>query len=169
MPKKTGFTLIELLIVIVIIGILATVGLGSFSSSQMKSRDAKRKADLQQISRALELYYNDYGQYPAPAGDVNGNFKGCGPGGITACSWGDINTPFSNSKTIYMIRLPADPAAYHYYYTATAALTSGLYTKYQLYTHLENNQDKSILPVITNPTQCGGTCNFGVSSSNTTP
>ncbi|NCQ65639.1 MAG: prepilin-type N-terminal cleavage/methylation domain-containing protein, partial [Candidatus Pacebacteria bacterium] len=34
--KHFGFTLIELLIVIVILGILSVIGLGAFTSAQMK-------------------------------------------------------------------------------------------------------------------------------------
>ena len=172
MPKKSGFTLVELLIVISIIGILASIGLASFNSSQMKSRDAKRKSDLKQIANALELYYNDKGQYPAPVGDAGGNLQGCGAGAATACSWGNLTTPFSNTTTgtVYMTRLPADPSNNsHYYYRATQDV-SGLYTKYQIYTRLENSQDKSIITGI--DLDCGtgqNTCNWGISSSNTTP
>ena len=61
---KKGFTLIELLVVIAILGLLATVGLSSFRTSQLKGRDSKRKSNLSQIQKALEMYYNDYGQYP---------------------------------------------------------------------------------------------------------
>jgi len=63
--KNFGFTLMELLIVIAILGLLATIGLGSFRTSQMKGRDAQRKSDLSQIQKALEMYYNDYSGYPA--------------------------------------------------------------------------------------------------------
>jgi type II secretion system protein G len=166
LPKKNGFTLIELLIVIVIIGILAAIGLATFTSSQMKSRDAKRKADLQQVSRALELYYNDKGQYPAD--DGSGNIMGCGAGAITACTWGSLTVPFSNTTTgtIYMTKLPADPSQYTYYYVATPVL--GRHPQYQLYARLENLQDQSI---IVSGYNCatGVKCNYGVSSSNITP
>jgi len=166
MPKTSGFTLVELLVVIAIIGILAGIGLSTFTSSQAKSRDAKRKADLQQIGSALELYYNDYGQYPAP--DANGNIMGC-TDGLSQCSWGSM--AFSNSKTIYMSKLPADPMSqYNYYYNAIQV--SGLYTSYTLYAHLENSQDKNLLKSILYSTQCGGgvtECNYGISSANTTP
>ncbi|OGE76633.1 MAG: hypothetical protein A3C85_02550 [Candidatus Doudnabacteria bacterium RIFCSPHIGHO2_02_FULL_48_21] len=60
----TGFTLIELLVVISIIGLLASVVLVSLNAARAKARDTKRKADLAQIVKALELYYDQYGVYP---------------------------------------------------------------------------------------------------------
>jgi type II secretion system protein G len=62
--KKAGFTLIELLVVIAIIGLLASVVLVSLNSSRQKSRDAKRLADMNQMAKALELFYNDFNSYP---------------------------------------------------------------------------------------------------------
>jgi general secretion pathway protein G len=64
--SKKGFTLIELLIVIVIIGILATVVIGIVGvNGQKKARDTKKKADLHEVQNALETYFNDKSEYPA--------------------------------------------------------------------------------------------------------
>lgn len=49
-----GFTLIELLVVISIIAILATIGIAVFSGAQAQARDARRKADLASIAKAVE-------------------------------------------------------------------------------------------------------------------
>lgn len=62
--KYTGFTLIELLIVISIIGLLSSIVLASLNSARIKSRDAARKAQLREIVKALEFYYDTYGRYP---------------------------------------------------------------------------------------------------------
>ncbi len=64
-----GFTLIELLVVIAIIGLLASVVLVSLNSTRKKARDTKRLADINQIQKALALYYDANGQYPPPVGD----------------------------------------------------------------------------------------------------
>ena len=63
--NQKGFTLIELLVVIAIIGLLASVVLLALNSARAKSRDAKRLADVRQLSTAMELYYNDNGGYPS--------------------------------------------------------------------------------------------------------
>ena len=62
-PSK-GFTLIELLVVIAIIGILSSVVLASLNSARLKSRDARRLADIKQIQNALTLYFDSAGAYP---------------------------------------------------------------------------------------------------------
>ncbi|OGD63157.1 hypothetical protein A2215_01710 [Candidatus Berkelbacteria bacterium RIFOXYA2_FULL_43_10] len=61
--KRRGFTLIELLIVVAIIGILAAIISIVYVGAQEKSRDSKRKADLQSIASALTLFYNDNKRY----------------------------------------------------------------------------------------------------------
>ncbi|MDP3993506.1 MAG: prepilin-type N-terminal cleavage/methylation domain-containing protein [bacterium] len=62
--KNKGFTLIELLVVIAVIGLLSSIVLVSLNSARVKARDARRVADLRQISVALELYYDRYNAYP---------------------------------------------------------------------------------------------------------
>jgi prepilin-type N-terminal cleavage/methylation domain-containing protein len=62
--NQKGFTLIELLVVIAIIGLLASVVLLALNSARSKSRDAKRIADIRQVSSAFELFFNDKNSYP---------------------------------------------------------------------------------------------------------
>lgn len=65
MNRKRGFTIVELLIVIVIIGILATLIILAYNGIQQRARLAKRKADTSTMMKWLELYYTDNGMYPA--------------------------------------------------------------------------------------------------------
>ncbi len=70
--SKSGFTLIELLVVIAIIGLLSTLSIVALNNARARARDARRVADIKQIQTALELYYNDKGEYPASASVVSG-------------------------------------------------------------------------------------------------
>ena len=57
MPGQRGFTLIEVMIVIVILGILVTVGLPSYQDSIRKSRRADGMAALMELSARQERFY----------------------------------------------------------------------------------------------------------------
>ncbi len=64
--KKTtkGVTLIEIVVVVAIVAILSLLFLMGYLLQLQKGRDAKRKADLMEIKRGMEDYFNDYGCYP---------------------------------------------------------------------------------------------------------
>lgn len=68
--KKKGFTLIELLVVIFIIGVLVAVLLANILGARQRAEDTQRKSDLQQLKRALMMYYGDHQEYPDDAADV---------------------------------------------------------------------------------------------------
>jgi prepilin-type N-terminal cleavage/methylation domain-containing protein len=56
---RRGFTIIELLVVIVLMGILLTLGVVNLRSSQVNARDEARKQDVSNIVLALETYYTN--------------------------------------------------------------------------------------------------------------
>lgn len=62
--KSQGFTIIELMVVIVVIGILATIITISYDGIQRDVRDSERSSDIEIIKSALETYYNQKGSYP---------------------------------------------------------------------------------------------------------
>lgn len=164
--NKAGFTLIELLVAITIIGILAAIGLSSYSAAQRKARDARRKSDLQSVARALELYYNDHGAYPLSDG-TEGVMMACDPGSRSKCSWGG---PFTSGGVNYMQVLPSDPYGRYFY-------TSGDGTGYYLLARLENTDDSQAMHIGNSPASRTGTlcrdsghmnCNYGISSTNGT-
>jgi prepilin-type N-terminal cleavage/methylation domain-containing protein len=60
---KKGFTLLELIVVIIIIGILATLGFAQYSKTLEKGRGAEAKMILGQIRLAETAYYLEYDAY----------------------------------------------------------------------------------------------------------
>jgi type IV pilus assembly protein PilA len=61
--NKRGFTLIELLIVVVIIGLLASIAIPKFSSMRTKSYIAAVTSDLRNIATQQELYLTNQFTY----------------------------------------------------------------------------------------------------------
>ena len=64
---KKGFTLIELLIVVTIIVLIASVVIGYVSQVGIKGRDSRRKQNIDQIAKAINLFFNDKGYLPQNA------------------------------------------------------------------------------------------------------
>lgn len=161
--SKKAFTLIELLVVIVILGVLAALITGNFFTSLKKGRDARRKGDLEQTQRALEMYYEDKKAYPVTAGLTFGR-KLC------------ENNPCGASDKVYMQKVPNDPVSgKSYQYLSSDG------TNYKLFACLENNLQ--ILPYVSSgysytSANCGNCkdqtgadvlCVLGVSSTNISP
>lgn len=169
--KRRGFTLIEVLITIIIIGILSTIGITTFQSSQAKGRDFKRKADLRGVTKALESYMNDYGLYPL--GTDDGKIQWCGADQDAVCSWGD---PFAKTEeeTVYLAELPKDTkSSQAYFYEAITNETTGKNTGYRLYGRLENNKDPDIPSAGQYATNCSSDaikryCNYVILSDTAT-
>lgn len=68
--NSAGFALSELLVMIAILALLASIILVSLSSGRVKSRDARRKADLRQVFVAMKQYYDANSTYPIFASDA---------------------------------------------------------------------------------------------------
>lgn len=63
--NRKGFTLIELLIVIVIIGILATIAIPKFSDMREQAHVTAMQSDLRNLSLAQEAYFVNAYEYSA--------------------------------------------------------------------------------------------------------
>ena len=68
---KHGFTMIELLVVIAIIAILVAAGVVSFTTAQKKTRDTKRRSDMQDVQKAFEQWYGKNTRYPTNSAPDN--------------------------------------------------------------------------------------------------
>ena len=54
----------ELLIIFGVLGILGKITYNQFALAAAKSRDADRMSSLHELSKAVRLYYKDYGKLP---------------------------------------------------------------------------------------------------------
>ncbi len=72
--KARGFTLIELLIVVVIIGILASIAIPKFANTKQKAYVAQMKSDLKNLATAEEAFFYDSTFYTTSLAALN-NFN----------------------------------------------------------------------------------------------
>ncbi|MES2876273.1 MAG: type II secretion system protein [Patescibacteria group bacterium] len=64
MRSKSGFTIVELLIVIVVIGVLATITIVAYNGIQNRANDTRRISDVSNMQKALLLYRTQSGSFP---------------------------------------------------------------------------------------------------------
>jgi type II secretion system protein G len=112
-----AFTLIELLVVIAIVGILSGFIFVSMSSAVNSAKDAKRKADLSTISKAILAYMAENNNaYPYTASTSTCNL--CNNDSCT-----NPCTGFYANIQPYLSNIPLDPNGSTYYtYTYSANL-----------------------------------------------
>lgn len=88
---------------------LSSTVLASLNTARKKARDAQRISDMNQIRKALEMYYDDHGTYPSD-GPGSDDFIGVG---------GQID----NKLDEYMPSVPKDPrhdgSTYFYAYDSS--------------------------------------------------
>ncbi len=100
--RQAAFTLIELMIVIVILGLLATIIMPKMLHRPEQARRVKAKLDIKNIESALSMFNADTGRFPTTSEGLaalvkNPGIKGYNPDG-------------------YLDRIPIDPWGHPYIY-----------------------------------------------------
>jgi prepilin-type N-terminal cleavage/methylation domain-containing protein len=114
--KVSGFTIVELLIVIIVIGILATLVITTYNGVQSKARDTKRKTDINAIQGHVEAYNAQNGKYPTNANMNDATFRTANLKGLEAPAalqdpkWasGNTNCTASGAPTLQDSTSPAN-------------------------------------------------------------
>lgn len=101
LPLRTarGFTLVELMVVIVIIGLLATVVMVNVMPSQDRAMAEKARADVSVLEQALETYRLENLSYPTTEQGLDALVEA--PAGLSR--------PERYRRGGYVRRLPRDP------------------------------------------------------------
>ncbi|OQA52630.1 MAG: Type II secretion system protein G precursor [candidate division WS2 bacterium ADurb.Bin280] len=135
--KKKAFTLVELLIVVVIIGILATIVTLALSSYSAKAKNVKAKTAIEEVQKAIQIMAADEDGFPADCVSSTRYIdiqQGGASSGDSKCTSGDLklisapkdgkNNPIKlqyTSETNYRISgKTADEAGKCWYVSATS-------------------------------------------------
>ncbi len=106
---KSGFTIVELLVIVVIIGILATLTIVSYSGIQKRAAIATLESDLANVRTQLAIEYSTTGGYPpseASANEGKGFAKSPGTSYQYTLSGSDYcvtaTSPTANESSLYL-------------------------------------------------------------------
>ena len=118
-----GVTLIELMIVVVILGMLATVIMPRILNRPEQARRMKAKVDIRSIESALALFKTDTGRFPTTSEGLQGLVTDPGIKGY--------------SRDGYLDKVPADPWRNAYIY-----VSPGVHSKdYDLESYGKDGED----------------------------
>lgn len=115
--NQRGITLIEMMVVIVILGILATIIFTRVSDRPEQARRTKAAVEIRQMQTALELFKLDNGFYPTTEQGLDALVRPPTTGRI----------PYSYPESGYMDKIPLDPWRTPYVY-----VSPGVYGEYDL-------------------------------------
>lgn len=111
MKRTEGFTVTELMIAVVIIGVLATIAIPSFTSYIYKSRVSEATTFLGQIKQRQESYRNEFGEYCAVSADLDTFYPTTTPG-IDPVMWDTSAT--AAAKWNQLGAIPDGPVRFQY-------------------------------------------------------
>ena len=104
MISKRGFTLVEILIVVVILGIIATIVVPSFSDSGTEVKTSALATDLRKVRTQIELYkFHHKDMLPTASGETSAGFE------QRLISQTDIDGNAGTDYGPYMQRIPINP------------------------------------------------------------
>ena len=120
---QRGFTLIELMIVVVILGLLATIIMPKILDRPEQARRTKAKVDIRNIQSALALFKTDTGYFPSTSEGLEALVGNPGVEGY--------------NDEGYLERTPKDPWGNHYVY-----ISPGVHSKnYDLESYGKDGED----------------------------
>lgn len=74
--RQKGFATLEVILMVMVIGILASIAVPRFTSVTTAANTAKIQADLSTIDTAIAVYYMEQGSYPTQLNQLSDYLRG---------------------------------------------------------------------------------------------
>ena len=74
--NQRGFATLEVILMVMVIGILASIAVPRFTSVTTAANTAKVQADLTTIDTAIAVYYMEHGSYPTQLSQLGDYLRG---------------------------------------------------------------------------------------------
>ena len=139
--NQRGFATLEVILMVVVIGILASVAVPRFTDVTTKANTAKIQSDLSTIDTAIEVYFMEHGDYPDDLSDLKDYLRGVegdNPDLKPPKGYAYVNgeeTPRQFSEDTYKIKVETSPKE------ARAYLEEEEYTAEKFYAPRNNSSD----------------------------
>lgn len=123
--RNKGFTVVELLVVIVVIAVLASIMLVSYTGVQNQSKSEAAKANAASVKKVAEAYYNARNAYPTQVAHFITTFSTM-PSNILLITSGALTEANGKESILYRTTASANGACIMYWDYAPLSGSAGI-------------------------------------------
>jgi len=144
LSSQSGFTIVELLVVIVVIGILASITIVSYNGITARANVTSAQSSARAVTQKIEIYNAEIGRYPYSTADLTGDSTKSYYLSSTSVSFALTTTQPTSPNTVKFIKCGTTPNSAQADIISSANNLTGARLYYWDYV---NNNANTFIPV----------------------